>query len=78
MSQVLFFLLFVAVCPLMMFFMMRGMHGGRPADTVGGGQPPIVVDAVSTNARIIELEREVARLHEAQPAGSVHGAEPPR
>jgi hypothetical protein len=78
MSPVLFFLLLLAVCPLMMFFMMRGMHGGRHADTVGGGPPLHIVDAAPNNARITELEREVARLREAEPATSVRGAESPR
>lgn len=78
MTQVFFFLLLVAICPLMMFFMMRGMHGGRPADAVGEGPPLHIVDAASSNARITELEREVAHLRETQPAVSVHSAESPR
>jgi Spy/CpxP family protein refolding chaperone len=35
MSQYLFLLLFLA-CPLMMVFMMRGMHGGRGGSADGG------------------------------------------
>ena len=30
------FLLFLLACPLMMFFMMRGMHGGQGGDASGG------------------------------------------
>ena len=30
------FLLLLLACPLMMVFMMRGMHGGRSGDTEGG------------------------------------------
>jgi Protein of unknown function (DUF2933) len=35
MSQYLFLLLILA-CPLMMIFMMRGMHGGQGGDADGG------------------------------------------
>ncbi|MHB8487593.1 MAG: DUF2933 domain-containing protein [Candidatus Dormibacteria bacterium] len=72
MSQ-LFFLLLIAGCPLMMFFMMRGMHGGHEA--AGDSPTARIVDAAPTNARISELEREVARLREAQQATLVSGAE---
>jgi hypothetical protein len=73
----LFFLLLTAACPLMMFFMMRDMHGGL-ADAMGGGPTPRIVDAAPNNARITELEREAARLREAQQSSSAYGTEPRR
>jgi hypothetical protein len=36
MSQYLFLLLILAACPLMMIFMMRGMHGGQGGNADGG------------------------------------------
>ena len=33
------FLGLILVCPLMMFFMMRGMHGGEGHDQHAAGQP---------------------------------------
>lgn len=59
MSQ-LFFLLILLACPLMMMLMMRGMHGGH-ADH-GGDHTPTVVDTTARDARIADLEREVASL----------------
>ena len=59
MSQ-LFLLLILLACPLMMMFMMRGMHGGH-ADH-GGDRAPTVVDTTARDARIADLEREVASL----------------
>ena len=59
-------LIFLLACPLMMLFMMRGMHGGHdtpppvpPRDAV---DPP-AIDA-ATAARVADLERQVAELHE--------------
>ena len=49
-------LLFVLVCPLMMIFMMRGMHGGH-------GQPSARHDA-SPDERIAELEQQVRELRD--------------
>jgi hypothetical protein len=36
MSQYLFLLLILAACPLMMIFMMRGMHGGHGGNAESG------------------------------------------
>jgi hypothetical protein len=65
-------LLFLLACPLMMLFMMRGMHGGHdtplaspapPPDTAVSPAPdPVTVPA--TSARVADLERQVAELHE--------------
>ena len=49
--------LFLLACPLMMIFMMRGMHGGH--DGGHGNQNGTGNDA---QTRIAELEREVADL----------------
>ena len=70
MSNLLLLLLLLA-CPLMMIFMMRGMHGGRDRSDTGhdaqadhhevhspDGQPP--------DARVAQLEREVASLRAVQ------------
>ena len=57
MSQ-LFFLLLILACPLMMVFMMRGMHGGGH----DAEHTPTVVDTTARDVRITELEREVATL----------------
>ena len=66
-------LLFVLACPLMMFIMMRGMHGG--AQNTGqdarrqdrGHTAEVPPDAASPQgdreARIAQLEHEVAELH---------------
>jgi hypothetical protein len=63
----LLFLLLLAICPSMMFFMMRGMHGGGDVDA---GRPrastPQVCDTpAAREARIADLEREGTRLREA-------------
>ena len=59
-------LLFLLACPLMMVFMMRGMHGGH--DTPSPVHPHDAVDPLptdaATSARVAELERQVAELHE--------------
>jgi hypothetical protein len=48
--------LLVLMCPLMMIFMMRGMHGGH-------GRPTGHQDA-SSDDRIAELEQQVRELRE--------------
>ena len=74
----LVYLLVVLVCPLMMFFMMRGMHGGRE-EHVDGGQRQRPDDLASRgadprDARLADLEREVRHLREAQkPTSSEQG-----
>ena len=69
-------LLFLLACPLMMVFMMRGMHGGHdtppaspapPRDTAGSPTSVLVTDPFTdpvTSARVADLERQVAELHE--------------
>jgi hypothetical protein len=44
------------MCPLMMIFMMRGMHGGH-------GQPSVRHDD-SADERMAELEQQVRELRE--------------
>lgn len=61
-------LLILLACPLMMFFMMRGMHGGhsdtdRADDRPHDRAPRSSVD-VARDQRIAELEREVAALRD--------------
>jgi len=52
-------LLIVLACPLMMIFMMRGMHGGqKTAETTG--HDGALNDP--QGARIADLERQVAEL----------------
>ncbi len=60
----LLFLLLLA-CPLVMFFMMRGMHGGH--DMGADGQAPRqdrqpFHAEISPEQRIIDLERQFAEL----------------
>ncbi len=64
------FLLFIVICPLMMFLMMRGMPGmsasgsapaaqpGHPANTmaIGGGIAELKAEQEALNHRIAELE----------------------
>ena len=69
-------LLFLLACPLMMLFMMRGMHGGHgtppaspapPRDATDSLTPGPVTGPVTdsaTAARVADLERQVAELHE--------------
>ena len=59
MLQTLLFLAVVAICPLMMVFMMRGMghhHGDSGSDEVG-----------ARDARIAQLESQVAALQGTRP-----------
>ena len=58
-------LLIILACPLMMIFMMRGMHGGhdmgaQDKDPGHDGQAPRV--DLHADQRIIDLERQVAEL----------------
>ena len=58
-------LLIILACPLMMIFMMRGMHGGhdmgaQDKDPRHDGQAPRV--DLLADQRIIDLERQVAEL----------------
>jgi hypothetical protein len=58
-------LLFILACPLMMVFMMRGMHGGHDMgaefkDPRSDGQAPVVDPRA--DQRILDLERQVAEL----------------
>lgn len=62
-------LLILLVCPLMMFFMMRGMHGGGHSDTDRADDGPHEREPrssadVARDERIAELEREVAALRD--------------
>jgi hypothetical protein len=62
-------LLIILACPLMMVFMMRGMHGGHDMgaedkDPRHDGQAPRVDP--SADRRILDLERQVAELRAAR------------
>ena len=50
MSQYLFLLLILAACPLMMVFMMRGMHGGHGGNADGGHTHGMAGDGVRGQA----------------------------
>jgi uncharacterized small protein (DUF1192 family) len=66
MTQLLFTVLLIAICPLMMFFVMRGMHsGGRPDDTQMQKPALPMLGSSTQDARIAYLESEVARLSRA-------------
>jgi hypothetical protein len=54
-------LLFLLACPLMMIFMMRGMHGGG-GRTRHDGHPADPAVRIDRDQRIAELEQEVADL----------------
>lgn len=59
-------LAFLLACPLMMVFMMRGMQGGHDTPSQvppGDAVDPAAVDG-ATSARVADLERQVAELHE--------------
>lgn len=69
--QILFILILIAICPLMMFFMMRGMMGGGRSRETPMPQPALP-NSPTQDARIAELQTEVARLSAARAAdGSV-------
>ena len=60
------FALIAVVCPLMMIFMMRGMHGGhseheRQRDASNAGTEPAVTDDAGS-ARLQAMEEEVTAL----------------
>lgn len=76
MKELLLPLLFLA-CPLMMVFMMRGMHGGHGSSGAGHDAPatrdaPVgheegqAPDGRTSDDRIALLEAEVARLRALQ------------
>ncbi len=66
MTQLLFTVLLIAICPLMMFFMMRGMHSGGRRDDRQMQKPALPLLGSSTqDARIAYLESEVAQLSRA-------------
>jgi len=60
----LWLLLIVLVCPLMMMIMMRGMGGGakKDAEHAKGTAPGTAQPADTQQARIAQLERQVAEL----------------
>jgi len=68
MTQLLFTVLLIAICPLMMFFMMRGMSSGRRDDTQMQKPALPLLGSSTQDARISYLESEVARLSRAGPA----------
>ena len=58
-------LLLILACPLMMVFMMRGMHGGHDMgvedkDPRHDGHAPLI--DLPDDQRIIDLQRQVAEL----------------
>ena len=60
--------LIVLACPLMMIFMMRGMHGGHgdnEQQTRMRERPRRAGDDTNRDERIAELEREVSALRDA-------------
>ena len=73
MTDLLLPLLFLA-CPLMMIFMMRGMHSGKnatpavhdPQQARNEGQLPesVSADALAVDARIAELERQFTSVRD--------------
>lgn len=74
MEQLLFLALILA-CPLMMLMMMRGSHGGHGNHMAGDNQAH-TQRMVDSDARIAELEHQVASLQarlvehdDAAPAG---------
>lgn len=72
-------LLIVLACPLMMIFMMRGMHGSHSTDEAARRQPEHTTHPpaeTDRDARIAELEREVAALRHHAPAAGADA--PPR
>lgn len=68
------FLLILLACPLMMMFMMRGMGGGHKGHQHGAATPAETVRPTSgepvggDQARIAQLEHEVAQLRELRGA----------
>lgn len=70
--QNLWLLLFLLACPLMMVFMMRGMHGGGDkaghADTGHDDHVRDPASADERDRRIAELEHEIVSLRKEDPA----------
>jgi hypothetical protein len=69
------FLLVILACPLMMVLMMRGSHGGH-GDHMSGDNANHAQTMADSDARIAELELQVASLQghlaehdDAAPAG---------
>ena len=58
----LFLLLILLACPLMMMLMMRGMHGGQDDKPAPSKRPSAFDEPDPRDARLAELEREVAEL----------------
>jgi hypothetical protein len=90
-ASTLVFLLLVLACPLMMIFMMRGMHGGRGDDAEGSrahgpqvrdmGEPqsdtPDSGDSLEELLRRRhELDREIEARAGAEQTATRPGAEP--
>lgn len=69
------FLVILAVCPLMMIFMMRGGHGGHGAHGQHTSSQP--AETEGTQAKLRALEQEVETLRRqvgAAPTAQVNGA----
>lgn len=67
----LLLLLIILACPIMMIFMMRGMHSGQDKSEPGhdpqaGKHEGHSPDGQASDARIAQLEREVAALRAVQ------------
>lgn len=67
----LLLLLVILACPIMMIFIMRGMHGGHGSSEAGGDRQAgnhesHSPDAQASDARIAQLEHEVASLRSVQ------------
>jgi Protein of unknown function (DUF2933) len=60
------FLLLIVACPLMMIFMMRGMHGGQGGNADGGHTQAHTADNShghgDTNSSLEELRRQREQL----------------
>ena len=79
--------LFLLVCPVMMIFMMRGMHGGGHGSSKAGhdmdmgqaghemhtGQAGTTPDLQAPDERIAALEHVLAQLRSLQARQSAHG-----
>lgn len=64
-------LVLLLACPLMMVFMMRGVHSGHGSTVAGGDRPAggnesDSPDAQVSDVRIARLEGEIASLRSAQ------------
>ncbi len=70
------FLLFLVVCPLTMFFMMRGMSGMAPSGATPAAQPEEPANTMAMGGGIAELKaaqaaltRQIAELEAKQTLG---------